>query len=68
MNRKIIQIDEGMDLIRFEQGDEAMYCLNECGITFVLGENTDQTRERLLAISAGIERLESSHITAEAAS
>lgn len=68
MKKKIIQIDEGLDLIRFEQGDDAMYCPNEMGITFVLGENTAQTRERLLAISAGLERLESAHITAEAVS
>lgn len=68
MNRRIIQIDEGMDLIRFEQGDEAMYCLNEMGITFVLGENTEQARERIEKIQDGIERLESSHITAEAVS
>jgi hypothetical protein len=68
MNRRIKQIDEKLDLIRFEEGDKAFYCLVECGITIVLGESPDQARERLLAISAGIERLESSHITAEAVS
>lgn len=68
MKRRIIQIDEGLDLIRLEDGNEAIYYLKEQGCVFVLGETVAQSKKRAEAILAGIEGLESSHITAEAVS
>lgn len=68
MKRRIKQIDEKLDLVRFEEGDKAFYCLVECGRTMVLGDTPAEARQRLAAITHGIAELEGTHITAEAVS